>query len=136
MLAGTMSTHQTHGSFNDILAIASPALRPICEALRAQIACLHPEFFEVVWPKQKIASFGTGPAKLSEHYAYIAVHGAHVNLGFYHGALLPDPERLLEGSGKKLRHIKMHDVSASNIPAVSALLRAAIADRKNAATLT
>ena len=131
-----MITHQTHGSFHDILGIASPALRPICEALRAQITSLHPEFFEVVWPKQKIASFGTGPAKRSEHYAYIAVHGAHVNLGFYHGASLPDPERLLEGSGKELRHIKMRDVSSSNSPAVIALLRAAIADRNNPVKLT
>lgn len=125
-----MATNETHGTFDDILAIATPQLRPVCESLRKQITSLHKDFFEVVWPKHKIASFGTGPKKMTEHYAYIAVQESHVNLGFYHGASLPDPKGILEGTGKKLRHVKIHDVSSSNSPAISALLRAAIADRK------
>jgi len=70
---------------------------------------------------------------MTEHYAYIAVLGGHVNLGFYHGASLPDPAGLLEGSGKKLRHVKLRSVSGSKSPAVTALLREAIADRDRAA---
>ncbi len=126
-----MAPTDTHGTFNDILAIASPALRPVCASLREQIASLHMGFVEIVWPKQRIASFGVGPKKMTEHYAYIAVQDSHINLGFYHGSSLPDPSRLLEGTGKSLRHIKIRDVSSSNSPAVIALLRAAIADRKH-----
>ncbi|MGH8160474.1 MAG: DUF1801 domain-containing protein [Rhodanobacter sp.] len=125
-----MAINETHGTFDDILAIAKPKLRPICKSLRHQIASLHSGFDEIVWPKHKIASFGTGPKKMTEHYAYIAVQDSHVNLGFYYGASLPDPQGLLEGTGKKLRHVKIHDVSASNAASVIALLRAAIADRK------
>jgi hypothetical protein len=91
-----MARNETHGNFEDILVVATPELRSVCESLRCLIASLHKGFIEVVWPKQKIASFGVGPRKMTEHYAYIAVQGSHVNLGFYHGASLPDPKRLLE----------------------------------------
>jgi len=122
--------NQTRGTFEDILSSASPELRPLCKALRRLIASLHKEFVEVVWPRQRIASFGVGPRKMTEHYAYIAVQRAHVNLGFYHGASLADPACLLEGTGKNLRHVKLPELSAVKNPAVAALLRAAIVDRR------
>src|SRR5713101_2179195 len=120
----------THGIFNDVLVGAKPGLRPICKSLRRTIASLHKDFVEIVWPRQKIASFGIGPKKMTEHYAYIAVQVSHVNLGFYHGALLNDPSGLLEGTGKELRHVKLRDVDFAKRPAITALLRQAIADRK------
>ena len=42
---------------------------------------------------------------------YIAPHGNYVRLGFFNGATMPDPQNLLEGTGKKLRHIKVHNLS-------------------------
>jgi hypothetical protein len=120
----------THGAFNDILVNATPELRAICKSLRRVIASLHKNFVEVVWPRQKIASFGVGPKKMTEHYAYIAVLGSHVNLGFYHAASLTDPSGLLEGTGRNLRHVKLRDVASAKSPAVISLLREAIADRK------
>jgi hypothetical protein len=128
--------NSTHGTFNDIVVSAGPELRPICESLRRLIVSLHKDFVEVVWPRQRIASFGVGPKKMTEHYAYIAVLSSHVNLGFYHGASLTDPSGLLEGTGKNLRHIKLRDVVSAKRPAISALLRAAIADRKRYAAET
>ena len=122
--------NETHGTFEDILAVARPELRPVCQALRSQIASLHGGFVEVVWPRQKIASFGVGPRKMTDHYACIAVQASHVNLGFYRGASLPDPAGLLEGTGKNLRHVKLRDVPAARSAAVTELLRQAIADRK------
>ena len=125
-------TAVTHRSFADIVAIAKPALRPVCASLRHTILALDKDAVELAWPKQRIASFGVGPRKMSEHYAYIAVHSSHVNLGFYHGAVLADPTGLLEGSGKKLRHVKMRDVAATQRPAVVALVRQAISERRRA----
>jgi hypothetical protein len=93
------------------------------------IVRLHEDFTEITWPGQHIASFGIGPRKMSEHYAYIAVYAAHVNLGFYHGAALMDRAGLLEGTGKRLRHLSFRDVPSTRKPAVAALLREAIADR-------
>ena len=120
----------THGTFQDILGIANPALRPVCEALRKLIALHHPSFVEIVWPKLKIASFGVGPKKQTQHYAYIAVQAAHINLGFYHGSSLADPTGLLEGTGKNLRHIKIRDLPSTQSAAVTNLLQQAIAERK------
>ncbi len=125
-----MSTNPTHGSFEDILTLAGPPLGNICRALRSLILLLDPEAVEIVWPRQGIASFGVGPKKMTEHYAYIGVQGGHMNLGFYHGASLPDPAHLLEGTGKKLRHIKIRAVAEVQQPAVAALLKKAIADRQ------
>jgi len=70
---------------------------------------------------------------MTEHYAYLGLQRAHVNLGFYHGAALPDPAGLLEGTGKSLRHVKVRDAAVAHRPAVRALLRAAIAERRQSA---
>ena len=40
-------------------------------------------------------------------FAYVGVFKAHVNLGFFHGAHLDDPADILEGTGKRMRHIKL-----------------------------
>lgn len=125
-----MISASAHGTFEDILVHARPELRSVCKSLRRIIAGLHRDAVEVAWPRQRIASFGVGPKKMSEHYAYIAVHSSHVNLGFYHGAALRDRAGLLEGTGKKLRHLKLRDVASTKKPAILALLRDAIADRK------
>jgi hypothetical protein len=125
-----MGTKQTHGTFQDILGMASSTLRPVCESLRSSVASQHSAFVEVAWPKLKIASFGVGPKKQTQHYAYIAVQPSHINLGFYHGSSLADPTGLLEGTGKELRHIKIRDLQSAESPAVASLLRQAVAERR------
>jgi hypothetical protein len=40
-------------------------------------------------------------------FGYVDVFKAHVNVGFFHGATLPDPNALLEGTGKYMRHVKL-----------------------------
>jgi hypothetical protein len=125
-----MDSNETHGKFADILALATPAQKRICKALRVQIAALHKGRVEVVWPKHKIISFGVGPKKMTEHYAYIAIQDSHVNLGFYRGASLADPDGILEGSGKKLRHTKIHDLAVAKHPQITRILRRAIAEHQ------
>jgi hypothetical protein len=98
--------------------------------LRDRITALDQACVEVVWPRQEIASFGVGPMKMSQHYAYLGAHKSHVNLGFYHGASLKDPAGLLEGTGKKLRHVKLRGMAEARNPAIESLLIQAIADRR------
>ncbi len=123
----------TQGRFADVLCTAGPKLRPLCTALRRLIASLDGDFVEVVWPKQRIASYGIGPKKMTEHYAYIGLQNSYVNLGFYHGASLRDPTGLLEGTGKSLRHVKIRSASDVKNAAVAVLIREAIKDRENRA---
>lgn len=56
---------------------------------------------------------------------YVNVFRAHVNVGFYHGAELRDPEKLLEGRGRQMRHVKIRPGQDVNQPALEGLIRAA-----------
>jgi hypothetical protein len=124
------SSNDIYCTFDELIENIDPELGVICKALRTVITKLHPKHLEIVWKNQNIASYGLGPKKMSEHYTYIAPHQKHVNLGFYHGAALPDPDHLLEGTGKRLRHIKIHTVREAKRPQVEQLIRAAIAERE------
>ena len=66
-------------------------------------------------------------------FAYVNVFTAHVNVGLFQVESLPDPERLLQGSGKFMRHVKLKSETAENrIDApLTALIHNAFADIKN-----
>ena len=51
-----------------------------------------------------------------------------MNVGFYEGASLPDPAGLLEGTGKRMRHVKLRWGEPANEAAVGALIAAAYRD--------
>jgi len=116
--------------FNDLLQDVQQELQPICIALRAMVTELHPDHVELVWPRQRIASFGVGPKKMTEHYVYIAPQTKHVNLGLYHGVAVPDPEGLLEGTGKQLRHVKIRTLAEATSAPIRQLVAAAIEELK------
>jgi hypothetical protein len=67
-----------------------------------------------------------GPAA----FAYVAVFKAHVNLGFFTGASLSDPQQLLQGTGKRMRHIQLKPGEACDVNAIDALLKKAYDDVK------
>lgn len=64
-------------------------------------------------------------------FAYVNVFTAHVNIGFFQGASLPDPTRLLEGSGKYMRHVKLRPGEHTNADALRALIENAYSDIKH-----
>jgi hypothetical protein len=61
-------------------------------------------------------------------FAYVAAFKAHVNIGFFQGASLDDPKGLLEGSGKRMRHVKLRWGETPDAEAISALIEAAYRD--------
>ncbi|NKE72164.1 DUF1801 domain-containing protein [Nitrospiraceae bacterium HYJII51-Mn-bac16s-1-B09] len=63
-------------------------------------------------------------------FGYVGVFRAHVNVGFFHGASLRDPARLLEGTGKYMRHVKLKPGIPIDSAALEALILAAYADIK------
>jgi len=63
-------------------------------------------------------------------FGYVNVFTSHVNVGFFRGAELPDPARLLQGAGKYMRHVKLKPGTATNAAALRALIDAAYADIK------
>jgi len=58
------------------------------------------------------------------------VFTAHVNVGFFQGASLPDPAHLLQGTGKFMRHVKLRPGTAANTLGLSRLIEMAYSDIK------
>ena len=58
-------------------------------------------------------------------FAYVNVFTSPVIVGFFQGAVLPDPARLLQGTGKFMRHVKLRPGTAANDAALSRLIDAA-----------
>ena len=63
-------------------------------------------------------------------FGYVNVFKAHVNVGFFFGAELNDPDGLLEGSGRRMRHVKVRPGADRHFAALSALIDTAYADIK------
>jgi len=61
-------------------------------------------------------------------FGYVNAFSAHVNVGFFHGAALDDPAGLLEGTGKRMRHVKLVWAQPVNAAALSELIAAAYRD--------
>ena len=61
-------------------------------------------------------------------FAYVNAFTAHANVGFFYGALLDDPVGLLEGAGKRGRHVKLRWGEPVNEAALSELVAAAYRD--------
>jgi len=71
-----------------------------------------------------IACLGDAP------FAYVNVFSAHVNVGFFQGASLPDPARLLQGTGRFMRHVKLRPGTPADAAALGRLIDAAYSDIK------
>src|SRR5881396_3637914 len=63
-------------------------------------------------------------------FGYVNVFTAHVNIGFFHGASLQDPSRILQGTGRFMRHVKASPAAMVDRASLESLIRAAYADIK------
>ena len=120
------------GSFDDLLQLTTTAMQPVAKRLRALILDVDPDAVEVVRLGDRAATYGVGPKKMSEGYAYILPYDRWVNLGFYYGVTLSDDDGLLEGTGAKMRHVKIRSADDAGRPAIRALIKAAVTERKKA----
>lgn len=71
-----------------------------------------------------VACLGDAP------FGYVNVFTSHVNVGFFHGASLPDPTRVLEGNGKFMRHVKLRLGTTVDAAALNELIEVAYSDIK------
>jgi hypothetical protein len=72
-----------------------------------------------------VACLGDAP------FGYVNVFTSHVNVGFFHGAALPDPAHLLQGTGKFMRHVKLRPRTFTDPTALSKLIDTAYRDIKS-----
>lgn len=104
--------------FDDITDPFRLLVRPWFERLRA----CGPDVTELIHDGCPTACVGEAA------FAYIGAYKAHASIGFFHGAALPDPAGLLEGSGKRMRHVKLRPGADLDEDALIALIAAAYDD--------
>jgi len=82
------------------------------------------EVRELLHDGRPVACLGDAP------FGYVNVFTTHVNVGFFYGAALPDPARLLQGTGKFMRHVKLRPGAPMNTAALSRLIDISYSDLK------
>lgn len=102
-------------------------------ARRAELADLARSWFEVMRAcgddVREVVHDGQPTACVGDAaFAYVDAFRSHVNVGFFHGAALADPARLLAGTGKFMRHVALRPGREIDASALRALIEAAYAD--------
>jgi hypothetical protein len=121
-----MRTTGTDEAIADLLKPYSPEVRKLALATRALVLKVIPKAMEQVDPKAKIIGYGFG-AGYKDMICSLMPAKAWVTLGIGWGVELPDPEKLLEGTGKVHRHVKLKTESDLRVPALRTLLHAGVA---------
>ena len=111
-----------------LLGEHSAEIQAIERALRATIRREFPDAVEQVDFGNKLIAFGRSMKMRGLLFAIIA-HTTWVNLQLADGAELPDPDGVIEGTGKRIRHIKIRSVEVASSAAVVAAIRAQLAAR-------
>ena len=103
--------------------------RPISDlalALREVVLEEAPHASESIYQVYTVAIWFGFSGKMKDMFCYIATNARHINLGFPRGSTLPDPNHVLEGDGKALRHIKFASQRDLERPFVRRYIRASI----------
>ena len=109
----------------ELLAGHTPQVRAVFEALRDLVREVMPGATEQVDLPDHLVAFGLGPpgkVRMRDLAVAVAPHAAHVNVQLAHGALLDDPTGIVEGTGKRIRHVKCRTLADVERPALRRLL--------------
>jgi len=109
------------------LAPYDPHVSSIALALREIVLEEAPDAVESLAKGYAVAigfSFTGKPMK--DGFCHVVAYSTHVNLGFNRGAQLPDPARILKGTGKSIRHITIRKHEELDSPLIRRYLQAAI----------
>lgn len=111
--------------FEAFLAHFNPDIQALALEARALILDTIPGIQEIVDPPSGIVAYGFS-RKYAGLVCAIAPYPRHLNLMLSQGAILPDPDGLLVGTGKRARHIKIQTAGDLQQPGVRALLLAGV----------
>lgn len=106
------------------LSAYSQSVQEMAFKLHRVVQAVIPDTNELVDTSYKLIEY-VGADKVRDTLVYIAPFKDSVNLGFFKGTSLPDPNKLLRGTGKNLRHVKFKTGDSIDSEDVRALLAAA-----------
>lgn len=122
-----MRTRSPDPEYLKLLLPYSEGIRKLALAARKLVLEEAPEASEFVYEVYTIADHFTFTERPGDAFAFTTAHANWVNLGFNFGSLLPDPDGLLLGEGKLIRHIRIAGEADLDAPGVRDLVKAAIA---------
>ena len=129
MSTDRMSTKTPSQQLARFLGKFSPGVARATRAALRKMRARLPGAVELVYDNYNALAIGFGPNERATDAVFsIAVFPRRPSLVFIYGAGLPDPKKLLNGSGNQVRHIQILDATASVLdkPAVKALMSAAL----------
>jgi Domain of unknown function (DU1801) len=110
-----------------LLADHSATVQEVFLALRTLVLDVMPDAEEALDLPDRVLAFGHGPpggVRMRGLAVGLIPHTAHVNVQLADGAQLPDPTGIVEGTGKRIRHVKCRDLAEVAMPALRALIEA------------
>jgi hypothetical protein len=116
-------------TWDDLLTERTPQVAEAARALQREVAAALPDAHVEYDPGNLLLAVGLSPRMRDLLFAIIP-HTAHVNLQLADGADLPDPTGIVEGTGKRIRHVKVRSAEAAASPAVRDLVQAQIERRR------
>ncbi|NCQ11194.1 MAG: DUF1801 domain-containing protein [Bacteroidetes bacterium] len=99
-----------HPDFLYHLELKEQELIELFADLRNYILDLYPDCNELLYHTHALTALYSTSEKMSDAFCMIPIYSNHFNLGFNKGTLLKDPNRLLQGTGKLIRHIPIEKV--------------------------
>src|SRR5688572_24144399 len=125
-MAKLAPTTLTNAELTAIIDHRPPEMAKLTKAVLAKVRERLPGSVEMVYDKKNALVIGfCSAARASNVINSIAVYAKWINLYFFEGDTLPDPEGLLQGSGSMVRSIRVTDAAELDRPAVRALMAAA-----------
>ena len=101
-------------------------VRDLALKLRALVIEEMAPCYENIYDAYSAVAIGYGTSeRLSDGICHIAVYSKHVNLGFNDGAHLPDPKKILAGTGKSIRHVTFRTPADLEQPYIRSYLQRA-----------
>jgi hypothetical protein len=101
-----MSTNRPiHPDFLSFLRLKEPALIELFEDARKFVLEIYPDANELLYRTHALTAVFSVSERLGDAYCMLPIYTNHVNLGFNRGTRLPDPHKLLTGTGSLIRHI-------------------------------
>jgi hypothetical protein len=123
-----MTEEPLDSQIDRLLAPHAPPVRATARALRDAIRAELEGVDERVDFGNRLIAYGRSMRMRDLLFAVIP-HTAHVNLQLADGVDLPDPTGIVEGTGKRIRHVKVRSAEVASAPAVRDLIRAQLAAR-------
>jgi hypothetical protein len=121
-----MGVRKIHPDFNRLLLYKEQNLIDLFTDLRMYILELYPDSNEILYHTHALTAVFSISDSLADAFCMLPVYTSHVNLGFNKGTLIHDPQRLLTGTGKLIRHIPVETPKDYRNTKVKALIRSAI----------